>query len=58
MKPNPEMDNFDAGMAKLLKVNPQIVRVAMEKEKQDREAERKAKRSASSSARVSSSRDA
>ena len=51
-----EKENFDAGMDKLLKANPKIVKAAMEQEKQEREAERKAKRA--SSAPVSSSRDA
>jgi hypothetical protein len=51
-----EKDLFDEGMAKLLKANPQMVRAAMEQEKQEREAERKAK--LSSYAPASSSRDA
>jgi hypothetical protein len=50
-----EKEAFDEGMAKLLKANPQIVRAAMEQEKQEREEERKAKRS--SSVRAASSRD-
>jgi len=52
-----EKDLFDEGMTKLLKANPQIVKAAMEQEKQEREAERKAKR-ASSSVPASSNRDA
>ena len=50
-----EKDAFDEGMSKLLKANPQIVKAAMEQEKQEREAERKAKRS--SSVPASSNRD-
>jgi hypothetical protein len=46
MKPtNDELDNFNAGMMKLLRANPAVVREAMEQEKQEREKERKAKRS-------------
>ena len=52
-----EKEAFDEGMGKLLKANPQIVKAAMEQEKQEREAERKAKRS-SSSVPASSNRDA
>ena len=51
-----EKDLFDEGMTKLLKANPQIVKAAMEQEKQEREAERKAKRP--SSVPASSNRDA
>lgn len=39
-----ERETFDEGMSKLLKVNPKIVKAAMEQEKQEREAKRKAKR--------------
>jgi len=39
-----EKDTFDAAMDKLLKVPPQIVKDAMEQEKQHRAEERKAKR--------------
>ncbi len=39
-----ECETFDEGMSKLLKANPQIVKAAMEQEKQEREAERKAKK--------------
>jgi hypothetical protein len=39
-----EKENFDAGMDKLLRANPKIVKAAMEQEKQKREAERKAKK--------------
>ena len=52
-----DLDKFNDGMATLLKANPQIVKAAMEQEKQEREAERKAKR-ASSSVPASSNRDA
>lgn len=44
---NPETEErlrFDAGMDKLLKANPTIVKAAMEQEKQERAEERKAKR--------------
>ena len=51
-----ELDNFNEGMNKLLRVNPQIVKAAMEQEKQEREEERKAKRA--SSVPASSNRDA
>ncbi len=52
-----EKEKFDTGMDKLLRANPQIVKAAMEQEKQEREAERRAKR-ASSSVPASSNRDA
>lgn len=42
-----ERESFDSGMDKLLKANPQIVKAAMEQEKQQREAGRKAKHGAS-----------
>jgi hypothetical protein len=51
-----EKDKFDFGMDKLLKANPQIVKAAMEQEKQEREEERKVKRS-SSRGPASSNRD-
>ncbi len=38
-----DREKFDDGMSKLLQANPQIVKAAMEQEKQEREAERKAK---------------
>ncbi|ADV84906.1 conserved hypothetical protein [Terriglobus saanensis SP1PR4] len=42
-----ESENFDAAMDTLLRANPQLVKAAMEQEKQEREAERKAKRASS-----------
>ena len=39
-----EKEKFDAGMDKLLRASPKIVKVAMEQEKQNRAEERKAKR--------------
>ncbi len=39
-----EKENFDAGLAKLLKANPQIVKAAMEQEKREREEERRLRR--------------
>ena len=39
-----EKENFDAGMDKLLKANPAVVKSAMEQEKKERAEERKAKR--------------
>lgn len=38
-----EKNSFDAGMAKLLRADPKIVKAAMEQEKREREAERKRK---------------
>ena len=52
-----EAQAFDEAMTRLLKANPQIVKAAMEQEKQEREAKRKAKR-ASSFVPASSNRDA
>ena len=57
MKSNNELENFNTGMARLLKANPQVVKAAMEQEKQERKAERKTKR-ASASVPSSSNRDA
>jgi hypothetical protein len=52
-----ENERFDEGMGKVLKANPQIVKAAMEQEKQEREAERRTRRSPSS-VPASSNRDA
>lgn len=50
-----EKERFDAGIDKLLRANPKIVKAEMEQEKKEREEERKAKRS--SSVPASSNRD-
>ena len=42
-----DFEKFDATMDSLVKANPQLVKAAMEQEKQEREAERRAKRSSS-----------
>ena len=39
-----EMETFDAAMNTLLRADPKIVKLAMEKEKQERAEERQAKR--------------
>jgi hypothetical protein len=44
MKSNPEFDAFNTAMDTILKANPQVVKSAMEQEKQERETERKTKR--------------
>jgi hypothetical protein len=52
MKTNPEFDTFNSAMDTILKANPQIVKSAMDQEKQERKSKREA------SAPASSSRDA
>jgi hypothetical protein len=44
MKNNPEFENFNVAMDKILKADPKAVKDAMEAEKQEREDQRKAKR--------------
>lgn len=43
-KKNPEYDNFNKAMEKILKADPKIVKGAMEAEKRERAKERKAKK--------------
>ena len=44
MKPSPEFDNFNQAMDTILKAKPEIVKRAMELEKEDRAKRRKAKK--------------
>ena len=53
-----EYEKFDGAMDALLKVNPSVVKAAMDQEKREREEERKVKRASSASAPVSSTHDA
>jgi hypothetical protein len=57
MKTNPEYDNFNAAMDKLLKANPKTIKDAMEEEKKDREKRRKAKKSSAASVPSSRAKD-
>lgn len=43
MTDDTEMDKFKAGLSKVLKADPKLVRAAMEQEKKERAEERKAK---------------
>ena len=52
-----EFDNFDAGMADILRASPKAVKEAMKAEKQANAEKRKAKENPSASGRVSSDKD-